>query len=572
MSMAKELTGKQIASLLMDKRTQQVKDPELVAFTSAFYNRIANANPANITNDRSEFDRRLDAMARLLVGDETCAAVAFDGQEMQIATNKNSHANNRIKIHVKGLIKEDPCAVDNYQIFPVLYLSYNDTTATRFVSSQYSTYYYSKKYNALKLDADSTNKIKISLTPQEHMIPFIGDMDMGFPTVFNKTIPLTIQMHKDMKNHLSLHKEQEWDTPVRFDTPYNALQRRAEQLLKHMSKVAILARVVSDSDPDYSKYIKLLDESTQTILMNSLCWEAAAWYKEYNTFPSQYVDSNKSKLDNLIKALNEDFQKFRASNAGIKGTVKLVEYWLTSVVSKISSGEIESPDYVKQNVGKHNGIDSFLAKAERYFIDVTKLNNFIARESQDNSALAMWLLQYWSPGLEGYGNSVRIVDSLADKVHSELRILYDYLLRNKVPDYIATSILCCAHCKLLMDGFDIESISGTHARAYGEWFLPHEEFIAVDPGFLQKFLGEELYARYHSLNEQKQASALQIAQFIARITEDTLKVVGINGPKLWNTGSTLAQESDEEDESGDSHVSLSSELLAVAHQHTEGDQ
>lgn len=37
MSIAKELTGKQRATLFVDKKTQQVK-PELVVFTTAFYN------------------------------------------------------------------------------------------------------------------------------------------------------------------------------------------------------------------------------------------------------------------------------------------------------------------------------------------------------------------------------------------------------------------------------------------------------------------------------------------------------------------------------------------------------
>ncbi len=531
------MVSKDIISAMIDSQTKHVVDATLVDFTKGFYDRIAASNPDNTTFARDQFDRRLDSMARLLVGDEVCAAVAFDGSEIQVATNRAGHSEDRIKTRIAILIKHDPLAVDQYQFFPVLYVSTNhNAEEVRFVSDKSLTYFYSARANGLKLADGQNPNFQIKLTAAQHLIPFVGEASVG--------------MTGDFKPFLHILKEEymqapdfEMPTTVMLDTPYNSLQRRAEQLVQHMTKVAVLANCTDESQKDKCK--ELVDNSNAQILMNGLCWEAARWYKKYNPFPGQYLDSKKSKLDEFLGQLNKDFSEFRAHHPNIKGKVTLVSLWLESVEQKIKDGTIDAPEYVKQSKGGKDGIDLFLSKAQQYFVDIEKLDNFVAHEFTQNTQFAQWLLAHGGPQGDAQ-HVVRVVDELPDNAHAELRILFDYLSKHKQLDYVATSLLCCAHCKLVMDGYGIEDISGMHARAYPNWYVPLDEFSTIDPNFLLKFLGQELHEKYLALGLAQQQLAIAVIHEFAKISAENLVIIGCGAP-IWNPDHIIATESDDED-------------------------
>lgn len=125
-----------------------------------------------------------------------------------------------------------------------------------------------------------------------------------------------------------------------------------------------------------------------------------------------------------------------------------------------------------------------------------------------------------------------------------------------IPDYIATSLLCCAHCKLVMDsyGYGNETISGTHARAYSKWVLP--SIFKNNTDFLKTFLGDELYEKYMELTTKttlfnrkevvKSELALRILENIASIDDEYLSKIGIMAERLWNEERMFPDESDDE--------------------------
>lgn len=89
---------------------QLPENVDLLNFIRGFSIRLRQANPSRVSfPDISELgrvehhyvtqgDRRLDALARLLVGDEVCTAVAFDGgNNLYIATNNDDHSMRRFE-------------------------------------------------------------------------------------------------------------------------------------------------------------------------------------------------------------------------------------------------------------------------------------------------------------------------------------------------------------------------------------------------------------------------------------------------------------------------------------------
>ncbi len=545
------MTGKQLAALFKSPNTQDINPAHpLAEFAKDFYHRLAEASPANATNQRPEFDRRLDAMARLLVGDETMAAAAFDGRQMQIATNRIGHTQDRIKYKVFSNIESDPLTSNQYKIYTGIDLSYNNSAPVRFMHNTYLTYFWTKssKFEGLKLAHGQEPTIKIELTPLQHMIPFVQNMNVDLSIDLNKTMLMSSDEYNQMKTDLQSNKNVEIPGLLR-DISYNALQRRAEHLIEHMTKTCMVMQLPEDH-PQRALAIKALEDSQQCLLRDSLNWEAATWYKAkgYQPFPQQYVGSPKEQFDNMVADLHGDFSAYRANHLEMRGQPVMVQSWIAQVVAKMQSGTIRIPDYIKDQIGKVDGIESFLHKAERYFIDVLKLEAFVAQETNQETQFSKWLMQHGGGVLEG---AVRAIDTLPDNVHAELRILHDYMTRDKIPSYIATALLCCSHCKLIMDVLNIENVSGTHGRAYPALNLALQDFQQIKPDFLKLILGVELYAKYQILEQVQQKNALEIIQSIAALSDVVLQKIGVQAPRLWSQASPLAKESDDEVEVDD---------------------
>lgn len=489
-------------------------------------------------------------MARLLVGDETCAAVAFDGNNLLIATNENTHSEDFIRMRIHLMVKGDRYATNQYEVYPVVYISSSDMIPTRVLVDKSVKYFYSKKHQCLQLTNDSPQKINAILTPAQHLLPSIPDVDVGYHITVKEQIPFTKDQYRDMEQDLSRFGSIEFPTLFNNRVPLNALHRRAEIIVDHLATVSLIEFKGDEmTESDLQKYVSITDNNRKNVLINSLSWEASTWYrKAYN--PREPICPEKAGIDKFIKILNDDFSEYYRAhqyNEG-KGQTSIVKDWFKLAMHKIKSQEIQAPEFVQNNISK------FEKNAEQYFIDLAKLEEFFKHEIQIGSSLAELFLNEGGP-LEDK-SFIKILDELENGVHAEIRIL-DYLLQHKIPiEYIATSYLCCAHCKLFMDSREIENISGGHAKAYAQWILPSK--FTKDDNLMKIFLGDELYHQLDSLRDKvitmphnngvttKSEIALQIIQNIASLNEPSLEALGLD--RIWNNESLLADESDDERE------------------------
>jgi hypothetical protein len=98
---------------------QLPENSDLLDFLKVYSVRLRDANPSRVSyRDRmhrgderrvvTQGDRRLDALARLLVGDEVCAAVGFDEEgKLYVATNNDGHTCR--EFGADGRVVTEPC-------------------------------------------------------------------------------------------------------------------------------------------------------------------------------------------------------------------------------------------------------------------------------------------------------------------------------------------------------------------------------------------------------------------------------------------------------------------------------
>ncbi len=538
------------------------KDKEIMDFALGFYKRLVESNPYRETFDRETFYRSLDATARLLVGDETCASVAFDGTNILVATNENTHNKDQINCKINFLIKADKYAVDQYNFYPVVYLSMNNSPPTRTLIETPVTYYYHKRKDSLVLSRDSLREIDATLAPAQHLLPGLSDLPVGPIITISKEIPLativeasgTFPQRQLREARYEFIKEdiasfgdkgRELDG-ILLPVSLNSLQRRAESLVEHLSMVCVLASRSDGLDLEtLTKYKQVIDTHRQRVLMHTLTWECATWFKD-KLKPREYIDSGISQLNDFFNKLNEDFNGYKRANSANSGLISLIRDWFEQAKGKISNGTIEAPDYIKEK------LEVFSARASRYFVDIERLTNFfsiLAKKGDD--PLANLLINKGRLGQDK--DFIKVIDDLANGVHAEMRILYYFLINGKIPEYIATSLLCCAHCKLVMDSYKMESISGMHAKMYGNWPIPEFSDMQV---FLKKVLGPTLFEKFKALEN----STVTLNHEIVRRSEIALKIMeNISAfydvfdwgnetplPRLWGDQDMLADQSDDE--------------------------
>lgn len=575
------LTGKQIKSLLFNDN--KIKDQELAEFTKLFYHRLADVNTKRDSFPRVQEDRRLDAIARLLVGDETCAAVSFDEATLLIATNKNSHSKDVVKFKINFLIKEDKYAVNQYQFYPVIYISLNEMVPTRVLIDNPATYYYRKRDDSFILTSASPKEIDATLSPTQHLLPHFPAIPIGPHIKPAQNIPLhtLVIVNRPLKqNELSLRlqfikedicKKGEVELEgLTVPIPQNSLQRRAELLAQHIIKIITITHMEKNLEELRVQQCKSnIDDYRATFLMNSLTWEAIKWYpKHVESLDRNHLSNKTVEIQDFIQKINQSFNNFKSINASLKN-VTLIESWLDQLIIDIKEDKIEIPDFIKHNIEKF--------KIKQYFIDLIKVEEYFKAEAlKNNSELVKAFIKqsklfaktFAEEGTMSIDQSfIKIIDNHEDGVHCEIRILCYYLQQGKIPKYIATSLLCCAHCKLVMDYFKIEIIdtdenschfiSGTHAKAYSKWVLP--SFFKDNDEYLKSFLGDSLYESFKQLKNintefggktvSKADLALKIIENIASLDQETLSMLDPTLIKLWNDKNMFADESDDETDS-----------------------
>lgn len=82
-------TGKQLISVL--KELKENEDSALFDFTTDLFRELHLLNPDRHEKLVTPEQKTLDTLARLLVGDEICSAIALSRDHILIATNKATH-------------------------------------------------------------------------------------------------------------------------------------------------------------------------------------------------------------------------------------------------------------------------------------------------------------------------------------------------------------------------------------------------------------------------------------------------------------------------------------------------
>lgn len=496
-----DLTGKQILSILFDTTNWSVKDQELVNFSRDFYDRVVDCTKATRqSNTTNVVARRMDALARMLVGDETCSAIAFDGEKLLLATNRVGHKNDQLGHGIKLLLqaKDD----NNYSITPVLYLKYIpaghdplsiEPTRVQFddLAVKYQITTANRECRLVKC-AGENERISLTVTSDQHKIPFVPS-EVTVHCTLNDSLPLPEgKSAADVRRDISLCTR-ELPGPVQI-THFDPLLRRMDHIFKHLAVYGAVAAKRAKDDPlqhDEEVYERGIQSQREEVLSQSLAWEIGSRLQKAGVDPRSYVDAQMTPIQEFCRAISQDFSAFKKTNVG--QTKAVVEAWCKAVAEKIDSHQIETPADIQD-------VSRFLKTAARYIIDLEKLESFFEREAIADSA---FFKAVFSALKVGHGNSVssfvQTLDDVEDGVHAEMRVLYEYLKSNKTPDYIAITMLCCPLCKTTLDEFGASNkgiVAGGHGKLFPGW-----KFIE-DPRILKLTLGEALYKQYVSMKNK----------------------------------------------------------------------
>ena len=379
-----------------------LEDDELLAFASELYTRLKDVNPYRLEYEIGEEEQALDAFARLLVGDETCAAVAFDGEHLLIATNEKDHQKDKILYSLKTTLDRDlmvraecdrvhlsPC----YNCQPIMRVSVNDGPFVNVTSSS-NVFYNACLFKegegiwSLKCVTDS-DKVEFLIPPEDHHITGLP-FDVKVKSYLEKEITIIKDlMLEEIPQQISI---EEIPQQISIRVPpdgnisgyINPLRRRVQCMIEH------LFCVIHVNDPTVDSQLR--EEWQQTaasnrerVLRQSLAWEAAKWYHCAEDL-RDYLDAGKKKfkdkIDDFLERLNQDFLCFKAKKNNTETTPLLVKEWFDDVFTRIKNGQFEKPIFMKNN-------DSFKKFASRYFVDLEYLETYFVKNYRDEKKLAM---------------------------------------------------------------------------------------------------------------------------------------------------------------------------------------
>ena len=504
-----KLTGKDLEKLFA------TGNEELRTFARDLYARVREFNPNREVYDRELIDRRFDALARLLVGDEVCASIAFNGDNLLISTNLDNHHTHHITYSINCVIKAGSLIETGYVMQPVLYFSHSGSQIRLGpIPGPLVHYHFDSSLGMLRTN-NNTN-IRIVIDPADHLIPFLPAVDIGITAVLNEIIPLPMTPVIISGQQIFLKIPRFYETDVEEKTQFNDLStaidplvRRAQVLVEHLSFIALVrVRELEGVDlPSIGKINDAIEKNRAKFLEQSLAWEAASWYNSkkkllnFRDLNDKATLENRLELSVLLRFLSEDFYQYREAHYS-DSISSLVRQWGLSVLDRIKTVEISIPKFMEES-----GFDitRFLGRALRYFIDLEKIECFVRDDVEGNGALAIKLLKSEGPGK--IKSLVKIVDGvLGGGIHTEIRLLCDILLSGKKVSYIGISMLSCPMCKVALEtnkegaftGTAKAIISGIHASLFGKWPLGS---LLVNKKFLKVFLGDQLYEQFEDLGE-----------------------------------------------------------------------
>ena len=566
-----KLTRKNLLDLLVNGQgrsgtaTYIPPHPMLAELTRDFYARLMLHNPGYEVFGRGVDDRRFDALARLLVGDETCAAVGFNGRNVIIATNRAEHPEQRLTYQVNNKLSFGMSLTDGLDVTPILYLY----VGSRHICTKIGgTIHYEYDPRGFFV-CNSLQPIHFHIDAIDHAIPFIPDFPIGVKLKLNEAIPAPSA--REFNSTPPAEKNIE-TLGIQREISIEPLARRVEKLFD--LPLRLLAKATLEHRADLlEKFENSPDTVTwrESFLHDSLVWQTSTWFTRAGLDPRDFSNPAVMSLREFVSNLNQDYAKFKRDNDIVCPSTAAMHRWASLVVSKMKIGNLEAPPFIAKNA------QLFMDRALRVFLDIEKFFDFIRMDAAEGGDFSRVLADEYVPIERGSyppksNVPVIVPPDLPDGTHAEFRVLKhsDGLLK-----YVATSKLSCALCNLVFKTFGAEHVvsldgenhSGGHGKLY-PWVLPDEFYNNTE--FMTYFLSAELYEALNSIRDEKlnlngenytigQLFRL-IIESVGKLEESDLDSLGVrakisellgkeyvDGLKLFHREDDLPYESDDED-------------------------
>ncbi len=467
-------SGKQLISFFEKQKSKA--DNRLLGFTVKLFEALKAANPGRQEKIVTAEQKILDTLARLLVGDETCTAIAISGDRLLLATNKHSHIDDHITYQSSFEVLEKYPGIRYVLRFKGV-IKYSDRSGlVRTINEKsdpviYQLYAAEQTFKVIQGDP------VIRFTQDEHKIPFPHNNSMTI------SIPISLKQEAQIFNivdHCELNKEYELfqEIPLELDP----LKRRATKLIMNIAAIAHSILTRPDMEGDVLEYMEKNKNWIQ-FLNDSLSYEVATrsvykgYIDPYNS--SDQGDPGMHAMLQFYEWLVEDYQQFKWK-FNERTSVKSIQAWFRLISENIQNDSVPAPHFIKQNPIQ------FLERASMYFRDLVLVEDFVANDARRNGKLSMLLVR---ESLFKRSVTIQVIDGIPEQ-HAEIRLLEQHLLRNRTTDgYYGITMLYCALCNFTMRNLNVANFRGTHGTLYPKWVL----IDIIKQSFLQQFLGDVLY-------------------------------------------------------------------------------
>jgi hypothetical protein len=275
------------------------------------------------------------------------------------------------------------------------------------------------------------------------------------------------------------------------------------------------------------KQLRRLDSLARLLEANTIC--AAVYYYELTNclwLANNKVFRGSRESNNYIKNINSIFDLIRNEHMSIEEIFrKLTEviYWNISQENRHDLKKIPFDlkeaisEWIKEMFKFNGDTKEWREQAKKDLTYEEKINNVlikiikkISRHTRDFLKIRDFLLANTHDNLSKgivsaiRGNKFKIIPEENKDVHAEMRILSQLLNSEEIASpYIGISKLCCDHCALAMQTFDVKC-RGVHGQR-ANWPLP--DFLDLHADCLTKYVGEKAYRYYQSLQMDTQNEA-----------------------------------------------------------------
>jgi hypothetical protein len=245
----KELSTKTLKQIIDD-------NDDLTLFKDTLYARLEKFNKLAYTDhNRAEESQKLDRVARLLVGEETCVAVAFDADKGNIilSSNRNDHRHDSLTTKVTAIISKGRNN-NTLNVKPITYVYHNDNLVKKVESEEVE---YNYKPPQLRLLYKVTESLYSGIT--------------SMATVSYDFVPPTLSTSGNLQNEFTISYTEHGipDLPdvtisyllspsispfdpkyagapvevegIKGSTKIDLLTRRVEKLVEHLQFIALVA-------------------------------------------------------------------------------------------------------------------------------------------------------------------------------------------------------------------------------------------------------------------------------------------------------------------------------------------